>query len=86
MYPTFALVGVAFFEYFLHRFNYFENHLVSVLHFWNFMVYFCMIFLSNDPKYIFIYILLVAFSGLFQGGPYSQVTSVELRAITKNNK
>ena len=56
------------------------------MHFCNVIVYVLMYFLGRDPKYVYFCIALVAFSGLFQGGPYSEVTTLELRARTKDNK
>lgn len=45
-----------------------------------------MLFFGNKPNHAPAYIILVALSGIAQGGPYSYVTSSELRLRAKTNR
>lgn len=71
MYPTFALFSVGLYEYFLRKLKICDKYLLSFMHLFNFLFYATMLFIGttmSDAKY---YIILVALSGLTQGGAYS---------------
>lgn len=49
-------------------------------------LYIVMLVLGAAPNYAYMYIVLVALSGTMQGGPYSSVTTAELRLRTTSNR
>ncbi len=76
MYPTFALFSVGLYEYVLRKRKICEKYLVSWMHLFNFLFYVAMLFMGknmSDAKY---FIILVALSGLTQGGAFSEVSSL----------